>query len=401
MKKVLFVINTLGCAGAEKALLELLRRFTPDKYQVSLFVLMGQGELIHQVPEYVELLNQYYSDSSVLSDAGKKELRKRVLTGLVSHGSLFKNLPYLIKNGILTAAVGRFSADKLLRRILADGAWRTTKHYDLAVAYLEGGSNYYVSDYVDAEKKAAFIHVDYGRAGYTRSLDKDCYRRIDRIFAVSDEVKQSFLEVYPECGQKTEVFHNLLNQEEIRKKAKLPGGFEDDYAGIRILTVGRLTAQKAYEVAIDAMRLLKDRGVQARWYVIGEGELQQKLQQKIASLGLEKDFLLLGGRENPYPYFDQTDIYVHATRFEGKSIAIQEAQTLGCPILVSDCSGNREQVKAGVDGLMCELTPEGICEGITELIRDEEKRKNYGRMAARKDFSGEEDIGKLVSMIQA
>ena len=57
---------------------------------------------------------------------------------------------------------------------------------------------------------------------------------------------------------------------------------------------------------------------------MGEGELRNKLQQKIDSLGLKEDFLLLGAKENPYPYYKQCDLYVHATRFEGKSIAIQE-----------------------------------------------------------------------------
>ena len=67
MKKILFVINTLGGAGAERALLELLTRFTPEKYEVSLYILLGQGELIHQVPAYVRILNREYSDGSVLS----------------------------------------------------------------------------------------------------------------------------------------------------------------------------------------------------------------------------------------------------------------------------------------------------------------------------------------------
>lgn len=55
MKKVLFVINTLGGAGAEKALLELLKRFTPDRYEVDLYVLLEQGELVSQVPGYVNM----------------------------------------------------------------------------------------------------------------------------------------------------------------------------------------------------------------------------------------------------------------------------------------------------------------------------------------------------------
>ena len=73
MKKVLFVINTLGGAGAERALLELLKRFTPDQYEVDLYILLEQGELISQVPEYVNILNRNYTAKSVLSAEGKKK----------------------------------------------------------------------------------------------------------------------------------------------------------------------------------------------------------------------------------------------------------------------------------------------------------------------------------------
>ena len=74
-------------------------------------------------------------------------------------------------------------------------------------------------DHVSAAKKAAFIHVDYVQAGYTRRLDKDCYVDFDRIFAVSDETAGVFAGVYPECQQKLSVFHNLIDTEAIRQKA--------------------------------------------------------------------------------------------------------------------------------------------------------------------------------------
>ena len=326
MKKVLFVINTLGGAGAERALLELLKRFTPDQYEVDLYILLEQGELISQVPEYVNILNRDYTAESVLSAEGKKKLNKKVFMRLFTHGAFFKNIPYLIKNAVAMLGRKKIYADKLLWRVMSDSGMKLNKSYDMAVAYLEGGSTYFVHDHVTAEKKFTFLHVDYKYAGYTRELDRDCYLDFDRIFTVSGEVKMVFNDVYPECRNKTLVFHNLIDREEICRKAELPGGFSDAYSGKRILTVGRLTAQKAYELAIDAMKLLKDQGVKARWYVLGEGELRNKLQQKIDSLGLKEDFLLLGAKENPYPYYKQCDLYVHATRFEGKSIAIQEAQ---------------------------------------------------------------------------
>lgn len=164
----------------------------------------------------------------------------------------------------------------------------------MAVAYLEGGSTYFVHDHVSARRKFTFLHVDYEYAGYNRFLDRNCYVDFDRIFTVSGEVKTSLIHVYPECADRTVIFHNLIDRKEILRKADLPGGFEDAYDGKRILTVGRLTAQKSYETAIDAMKLLKDQGIKVRWYVLGEGELRQKLQQKIDSLGLTEDFVLLG-----------------------------------------------------------------------------------------------------------
>ncbi len=394
MKKILFVINTLGGAGAEKALLELLKKFPLEKYEISLYVLLNQGELIRQIPPNIKILNKDYSQDSVLSKEGKKVLRKEVWKRLWKRASVFRNFPYLMKNLFLMLKSGKVFPDKLLWRIMSDSVSCLEEHYDLAVAYLEGGSTYYVHDHVKADKKYAFIHVDYGYAGYSRSLDKNCYLDFDRIFTVSDEVRQSFLNVYPECKEDTFVFHNLIDQKEIREKANLPGGFEDSWDGKRILTVGRLTAQKAYEIAINAMKILKDHGVKVRWYVLGEGELRQRLQHQIDNLGLTKDFILLGAKDNPYPYYKQCDLYVHATRFEGKSIAIQEAQTLGCAILVSDCSGNREQVENGVDGMMCALDPQKISQSIEMLLQDEEKCKKYGDRAANKVISEQGDILK-------
>ena len=86
---------------------------------------------------------------------------------------------------------------------------------------------------------------------------------------------------------------------------------------------------------------------------------------------------------------------VHATRFEGKSIAIQEAQILGCTILVSDCSGNREQVENGTDGVLCQLSSEEISRNIAELLRDEEKCRQYGKRAVARISSEQGDILKL------
>lgn len=400
MKKVLFVINTMGRAGAEMALLELLRRLKKEELELSLFVLTGQGEMLKELPEGVRLLNKTYDDCSVHTKEGKQHLMKTVLGAMFRRGTVFRLSPYLVSQLFSMLKKGKLLPDKLLWRVLSDGAERFEETYDLAVAYIEGGSTYYVMDHVKAKKKAMFFHVDYGRAGYTRSLDKECYLHFDKVFTVSDEVKTAFLETYPECSQKTEVFHNLINRERVLQKAELAGGFTDAYEGYRILTVGRLMEQKDFAQSIKAMKLLKEQGIKARWYILGEGEQRPELERLIKELGLEQDFFLPGATDNPYCYMKQADIYVHCTRFEGKSIAIQEAQILGCPILVSDCSGNREQVQHGVDGLLCDMTPEAICTGVMELLAEEEKRKKYGEMAAKRLTTRETEVGKLLSLLR-
>ena len=387
-KKLLFVINTLGCGGAERAMLNLFDALDPKKYEISLFVLTGQGELSHALPKHVRLLNRDYKDVSVLTKEGRKLLIRSVLRAGSKKGLFLRRASYLLKNFWDMRRRGKILPDKLCWRVLSDGAPLIRREYDLAVAYLEGGATYYVAEHVKARKKAAFVHIDYGKAGYTRKLDRDCYQKFDRIFTVSDEVRAHFLEVYPEHEKKVSVFHNLINQERIRQMAEQGSGFDDEFQGYRILTVGRLTQQKRYDIAIQAMALLKEKcSVPVRWYVLGEGELRESLQQQIKDAGVEQEFILLGVKENPFPYYKNCDLYVHATGFEGKSIAIQEAQTLGKPILATDCSGNREQIVHDVDGRMCPLDPKCVSEEIFWMIAHPEKCKAYGEQAKKKTLN--------------
>lgn len=400
MKKVLFVINTLGCAGAETALIELLKSLDEKEYEISLYVLMGQGEMIDKIPGNVKLLNDHYCKESVLSKQGKQAMIKTVWRTFWKNGDVFGKISYIIRTFSAMRSTGNIQPDKILWRVISDGSPRFEETYDLAVAYLEGGSTYYVAEHVKAKKKAAFIHIDYESSGYTKAMDRNCFDKIDRIFTVSDEVKKHFLNVYPKYQDKVMVFHNIINQDEIRKKAEEGTGFEDHFDGVRLLTVGRLTYQKAYDIAIDAMKLIKDRGYKVRWYILGEGSERPALEKKVKELGLEKEFLMPGAASNPFPYYKQADIYIHATRFEGKSIAIQEAQTLGCAIVASDCNGNREQIIQDEDGLLCQLDPESIAEAVISLAEDKEKRIRLGNAAKEKDIVHKGEIKLLLELMQ-
>lgn len=401
MKSILFVINTMGMGGGERGILELFDQIDLEKYEVSLFVLTGQGELISQIPDKVHLLNKIYFPISVLDHPGQVRLTKTAMRSMFAHGTICRRMNYIVRNLWDMIKKGEIQKDKILWQIISDGAQRMNQGYDLAVAYLEGGSAYYVASHVEAKRKAAFIHTNYGIAGYNRKLDEDCYTKFDHIFTVSESVKESFLDSYPECSNRTTVFYNLINKDKIMLKAREAGGFSDSYSGFRILTVGRLVPQKALPVAIDAMKILKNSGRSFRWYVLGEGEIRKKLQEQIQELGLEEDFILLGTVENPYPYYAQCNLYVHTTYCEGKSIAIEEAQILGCAMLVTEHSGVREQIEDGVDGKICALNPQEIAENILEMAQDQQKLNAYRQAAAqRKQTDNQREVNKLLELLK-
>lgn len=399
MKKILFVINTMGRAGAETALLELLRALSTSDVEISLYVLTGQGEMIEQLPDNVKLLNKKYYNCSVFTAEGKRRLLKTSLASLFRRANIIRLFPYLVKNFFVMLGKKQVYVDKLLWRVLSQGADFFEEQYDLAVAYIEGGSSYYVADHVNAKKKVAFFHTNYERAGYTRALDLDCYLKYDKIFPISEDGMENFLKYYPECKDNTEIFNNIINRDRILELSKQNGGFSDEYHGYRILSVGRLVALKEFHQSIRAMKLIKDKGIDAKWYILGEGELREELEALIKELDLCNDFFLLGAKDNPYVYMAQSDIYVHATRYEGRSIAIQEAQVLGCPILVSNVNGNRELVIHGKDGLICELTPEEICENVVWMFEHKDKAKEFGVAASNRHKNENTEINKLLSLI--
>lgn len=424
MKKVLFVINTLGRAGAEMALLELLKRIDKTKYQCDLFVITGQGEMASRIPEGVRLLNKKYYDIPVLDNEGRKRLTKTSIKALFKRANCIRLLPYLVSNMFSMLRKHRVLPEKLMWRVLSDAAERFDEEYDLAVAYIEGGAAYYIADHVKARKKVSFIHVDYNMAGYTRKLDRNCYAGFDRLFGVSDEVKDVFCGIYPECVEKMFVFHNFLDMEGIKQKALDEADFISleqlavEKYGAKpshcnqaeleknrsdgeklLLTVGRLTAQKAFEVSIEACRLLRERGEKVVWYVLGEGNQRERLEALIKEKNLEDMFYLPGAVSNPYPYMKNCDIYVHCSSFEGKSIAIQEAQILGKAMVVSDCSGNREQVENGKDGIICDFEAGKIAESISLLLHDDEKCVHYGNAAAEKLSDSDERLSLLLDII--
>lgn len=400
-KRILFIINTMGQAGAEKVLVELLKKLNSmGKYELSLYTVIPCGELFRDVPDNVHILNKRIYTCPVTSFRGRIIIISGIIRSFFYKLTGFRQLNFMVRNVKEQKAAGRrLQYDKLFWRLLAEGRPGLKENYDLAVAYIEGAATYFLADKVEAEKKAAFVHIDYGRAGYTPLMDRNCYEKMDRIYVVSNGVGEKFCNVYPEYRTKVRLFRNLLDREDIIRKANTGTGFTDDFDGIRLVTVGRLHYQKGYDIAIEALaKILKD-GYRVRWYVIGEGAERARLEMLIKKHNLEGSFILMGKKDNPYPYVKQADIYVHATRYEGKSIAVEEAQILGKAIAASDCTGNCEQIVSGHDGVLFPLNVENIVNQIELLIDNPKLRDKYEENTKVKNLEFPKDIEDMLSMI--
>lgn len=399
-KKILFAINTLSKAGAETAFLCLLRSFSPEEYDIDVYVMLDQGELALSLGENARLLNKRYDTSSVLTAEGQRFLKKTCIRALFKRGNIFRFFGYLVKNYAAMKKQGRVQKDKLLWQIIASAADRIDTEYDLAVAYIEGASTYYVADYVQAKSKVAFLHIDYQVAGYTRQLDREAYLSFDHIFTVSDQGRASFGKAYPECATRATLFRNPIDGDLVKMMALEKGSVINKSASqdvIQLLTMARLHYQKGLDMAINAAAILRDRGISFQWHVLGDGALEAELRGQIDNIGLGEIFLLDGAIDNPYPSIYDCDIYVQPSRFEGRSVAIQEACVLGKCIIATKCSGNIEQLVDGEDGNLCEMDSESIAEAILKAIEDDELRRRLGDRAAKKPYIYEEDVELLKS----
>ena len=386
-RSILFVINTLGIGGAERALISLISALPEDGFDIDLLVVTSQGELVKEVPEYVHFISDC-APVSVLSGEGRKRLKKLCIRSFFKNGRGFVLFPYMLDNLFSMLRTKRIRPDKLLWRLLSDSAPVPEKRYDLAVAYIEGGATYYVADHVNAVRKVAFVHTPYSMAGYTPKLDRGCYRAFNRIYAVSQPAAEDLIKVYPKLRSRVGVFENLIDLGRIRRMSQ-QSGFSDGYEGHRIVSLMRLTPEKSIDISIKAMSVIRSQRKDVRWYVFGDGDEKERLRQLISDKGLESDFILCGTVSNPYPYIRESDVYVQASRYEGRSIAIREAMALGSPVIVSDVPGNREHIKNGYNGLLCSLDPVDIAEKILSLLSDKLLADELGSNAA---LSENEDI---------
>ena len=390
-KRLLFVHPSLHFGGAEKSLQTLLCTIDYDRYEVDLLLFRPEGELLKLLPPQVRVL-------PLCADAQTFSLPLR------------ESAARFLRQGKPALALARARFSRAVRghlptRMLEQRGWKYQKRafvplpqvYDAAIAYLEGSPVWFCADCVQAKKKIAVIHSDYRKLEMDAAFDDAYFARFDVLAGVSDACADVLRECFPQHRDKIRVLENIISPDVLREQSVRDAGFDDGYTGLRVLTMGRLDAPKGIDLALEACRMLAD-AADFRWYVLGDGPQRALLTERIAQYGIGDRFCLLGAKLNPYPYLAQCDVYVQPSRFEGKSIALEEAKCFAKPILTTDFTTVRDQITDGETGCVAQIDPADIAEKLRTLLTDRSLR---ARLSARlRDYAGNRsEIEKFYAMI--
>lgn len=273
------------------------------------------------------------------------------------------------------------------------------KEYDIAISYAQGIPTFYVADKVKAEKKYAWVNVSYRLKSDDKIFQNKYYEVYDYIIAVSDSAKDVFLETFPEFYDKVKIIYDINDSKLITKMSEIGESYDDNFSGLRLLTVGRLENQKGYDIALEACKILKDKGINFRWYSLGIGPLKSKIEDYIRKNNLEEYFILLGVRSNQYSYIKDCDIYVQTSKFEGLGLAIVEARILNKPVVTTRFDAVYNQMIDRKNGLVVDMDAQGVANGILELINNKELKNEIVEYLQKEKKGNIEELDKIYKLI--
>ena len=393
-KNILFSIDSLHCAGAEKSLTTLLSLIDYSKYEIDLMMFGHGGALEKLLPKEVNIL---------------KPLKYTEFTEI----SLKDSILYTLKKGTYRMLKSRIEFSIAIRKKQYTNAqkarilWKKSsevieynpKKYDIAISYAQGLPTFYVADKINAKKKFAWVNVSYRLEAEDKEFQSKYYAKYNKIVAVSHSAKNVFLETFPKYKDKVEVIYDINDFNLISKMSNMENGYKDNFNGIRLLTIGRLANQKGYDMALDACKILKEKGINFRWYALGKGQLKSEIEEYIKKHELEEYFVLLGVKANPYPYIKDADIYVQTSRFEGFGLAIAEARMLNTPVVTTEFDAVYNQMIQGKNGLVVDMNGQAVADGILKLIEDNKLRESIVNYLKAEKKGNIEELEKFYNLI--
>lgn len=362
-KKVLFIIGTLQSGGVSKSMVSLLTAWDRQRYDTSLLICCKGGDIYSdRLPKDVHLIYN--------------PVIEHVMGGVSSawwlllHGRIVLSLGVLCR--LILSQLSKPMAGRLIAKMMPA---IDSEEYDLIVDY--GGQQilYYMVDKLRGKKKVSFFHNDYSKWPFYYNADKHYYPKVDHIFSISEICVNALKRFFPNCINKISVMENISSPQLIWELSEEQAK-SFPINELCLVTVGHICYRKGIDYIIDAVGLLKQQNIDFSWTIVG-AVLEPKWIEEIKRKGLQKYFKFVGVQSNPYPYIRQADIYVHPSRFEGKSIALDEAKILCKPIVVTNFSTVRDQFEDGVNATICAMDGKVLARAILNLYEDGLLRQKY------------------------
>lgn len=385
MRKILFVMPALYGGGAEKSLVNLLNLMDYEKYDVDLLLFKREGLFLSQVPKEVRILPLTNS----------LQYAYKINKGIFSSVLCFKlGMLRIISTFVCKVLYKEKSWQqrwiKYYKRYLPN----LKEEYDIAIGFLEGDASYYVIDKVRAKKKILWIHNDFNeiKKNEDAKIYEKYFQKADSVVSISDKCVQILNQNYPDLVNKFYCLPNLTSSTLLKKMSEEFEVSEYENNKFNILSIGRLTRQKGYDIAIDALKILKEKYSDIHWWIIGAGELEEQLKKQVKDNELEEYITFLGLKANPYPYMRSCDLLVQPSRWEGKSVVLDEAKILAKPILATNYSTIKDQLKDKKEGLITDISPNAIAEGIAKLRENPQLYNSIQHYLDAHEYGNEKEI---------
>lgn len=248
---------------------------------------------------------------------------------------------------------------------------------------------------IPTKRRIHFLHADlmHFPTKYPLNLDKN----IDRFVGVSDVVTKSFCTVNPMYAKEIRTIKTCIDVSAIKKGYLEPQNeIVPSSSRVTVITVARLSQEKGIDRALRVHKRLNDEGIDFRWYIIGEGEMRQVLEQQTVAAGLQGKFILLGWRKNPHAFVKAADILVCSSYTESGPMVINEALCVGCPVLSTRVGYAAEYVKSGVNGFVVENSDEALYACLKMLLKNRELVRSLRESAKKFEYNNSLIVRELM-----
>ena len=381
--------------GAESSLLGLMDRFDFENYQVDLFLYSQEGELLSLVNSKVHILKEVGEYKALM-----EPIRKNIKDGFlcIAVARIFAKIRSKLSKGALHTA---HNYKQYFHKLCLPFLPRLEGKYDLAISFSD--PHFIIGEKVDAHIKMAWFHTDASRIVFCDRIEDEMWNMSDYVVNVSKDCKNAFDKKHPNLKTQSIVIENILSRELLlyqSKKIDVSSEMKRKKNQILLLSVGRFSHAKNFDNVPDICRRILESGIQVIWYLIGYGGDELLIRRKIEEFGMQEHVIILGKKSNPYPYMKACDVYVQPSRYEGKCVAVREAQILQKPVVITRYATSASQLEDGVDGVIVPMDNQGCAEGIIRLLKDLEYRKQLSRNCAEGEYTNKAEIEKIYACME-